>query len=480
MSGHDEDLPGVDGLDEEVDAVVVGGGMAGLVAAHRLTRAGLRPVLVEARGYTGGLVAASRLAGVDYDIGAEGWAVRRPEVADLARSLGLDVEQPAARPSWIYHDDACFPIPAESLLGIPADLTAPDLVAALGAEGARAAADLDRAPLGGALPESLGALVETRMGRVVLDRLVTPVAGGIHAADPHLLSAEVVSPGLLAQVRRCGSLAAAVAQVRRGLPDAPPVASVVGGMAVMPATLAARLEEAGGRVLTRTGVRHLVRAQGQWQVEVARTHRNPDPSQPPVADGSAATLLTPRVVVACSAGPARALLSPTIDTTGPDLVPGAPIAHVNLAVRDPRLGSAPRGNGMLVAPGTRSVQAKALTHLSAKWPSLGAACPPDLHLLRVSYGRSGEREVDLGAELALADASHLLGMELDPQDVVDSQVIHWNGSLAPTTPATRAWVEGLHRQVAELPGLALTGAWTSGSGIAALVPHAVAAAESLV
>ena len=53
-----------------VDAVVIGGGMAGRVAAWQLTQEGLRPVLVESRGYTGGLVAGSPLAWSSYDIGA--------------------------------------------------------------------------------------------------------------------------------------------------------------------------------------------------------------------------------------------------------------------------------------------------------------------------------------------------------------------------------------------------------------------------
>ena len=42
--------------------------MAGLVAAWQLTQAGLKPVLVESRGYTGGLVAGSQLAGIAYDV----------------------------------------------------------------------------------------------------------------------------------------------------------------------------------------------------------------------------------------------------------------------------------------------------------------------------------------------------------------------------------------------------------------------------
>ena len=47
---------------QHVDAVVIGGGMAGLVAAWQFTQEGLHPVLVESRGYTGGLIARSTLA----------------------------------------------------------------------------------------------------------------------------------------------------------------------------------------------------------------------------------------------------------------------------------------------------------------------------------------------------------------------------------------------------------------------------------
>lgn len=45
---------------QHVDAVVIGGGMAGLVAAWQFTQEGLHPVLVESRGYTGGLIASRR------------------------------------------------------------------------------------------------------------------------------------------------------------------------------------------------------------------------------------------------------------------------------------------------------------------------------------------------------------------------------------------------------------------------------------
>ena len=49
-------------LPDEVDALVIGGGIAGLSAAWQLTQDGLKPLLVEARGYLGGLIAPVTLA----------------------------------------------------------------------------------------------------------------------------------------------------------------------------------------------------------------------------------------------------------------------------------------------------------------------------------------------------------------------------------------------------------------------------------
>ncbi|MDU4206004.1 MAG: NAD(P)-binding protein, partial [Cutibacterium acnes] len=240
---------------QHVDAVVIGGGMAGLVAAWQFTQEGLHPVLVESRGYTGGLIARSTLAGISYDIGAEGWAVRLPDTAELATELGLTVEKPTIAPSWVYFDDACFAMPDNAILGIPANLSDPAVIIALGAEEAARAAELDRAPMPEDLPRDLGTLVASRMGSEVLRRLVTPIAGGIHAADPHLLSVDVVSPGLRAAAQATGSLAAGVALCRSRMPAGPAVASVAGGMFIMPAELRRQAEQAGATTMTRVGAR---------------------------------------------------------------------------------------------------------------------------------------------------------------------------------------------------------------------------------
>ncbi|MCQ8210819.1 protoporphyrinogen oxidase, partial [Cutibacterium acnes subsp. acnes] len=78
----------------------------------------------------------------------------------------------------------------------------------------------------------------------------------------------------------------------------PAVASVAGGMFIMPAELRRQAEQAGATTMTRVGARGLTRHGDQWLVETAGTSRNPDPSLPPVTDGEIRSFLTPRVVVA--------------------------------------------------------------------------------------------------------------------------------------------------------------------------------------
>lgn len=69
--------------------VVIGGGIAGLAAAHRLLATGLRVTLVEATDRLGGKLMTGDIAGTQVDLGAESMLARRPEAVDLARAVGL-------------------------------------------------------------------------------------------------------------------------------------------------------------------------------------------------------------------------------------------------------------------------------------------------------------------------------------------------------------------------------------------------------
>ena len=513
------DRPAAGGPPEHWDALVVGGGIAGLTAAWELTRAGLRPMLVEARGYTGGLVAAGTIGGVRMDLGAEGFAVRGRAVTSMVDALGLRVAGPkgggarlflpprpdearsTADPSrgWRLHRFI-----RDAFLGIPAHPLADDVVAVIGRRAAeRAARDADMAGEVGTRPDDpadLASFVRTRMGEGVLDRLTGPIVAGIHSSDPAVLAADALAPGLREDTARLGSLQAAIGRIlerRRGRGRGKADATTAGGLTRLTDALRSAVEAAGGAVLTRTGAQWL-RPVGRsgassgsddasdgaplWEAALAPTGPGPTPSAEPVPVGPARLVRAPRVVLACSA-PAALRLLDGAGAIGEPAMPipvGSPIARFTLVVRSPALAGAPVGSGLLVADaGAASdcpVGAKDLSHLSGKWPWIGADLTalhgPDAHALRLSYGRPGRPRPDVDLDLALADARILTGVRIDPADVIDSALVRWDGTLPPATPEHRERVRRLRSRVAELPGLALTGAWVAGTGIAAVVEDA--------
>ena len=536
------------------DALVIGGGIAGLTAAWDLVRAGLRPLLIEARGYTGGLVAAGSIGGARMDLGAEGFVVRGQAATSMLAELGLRTAAPHGRPrlflppltpgagggspQWALHR-----FPDNAYLGIPADPLAADVVAMIGQGAAhRATQDADLPGAVGTGPEDpadLASFVTARMGAGVLERLVRPIVAGIHSADPADLAADVVMPGLRRATAELGSLSAAVAAVlerrrarRDGSGGRSVDAAVEGGLFRLTDALREAIEAGGGSVRTRTGAQWLRpgdiedSAGGEtpaaWRVGIAPTRRGPTPSDEPVPDGAQEVVVTDRVVVACSAGAALRLLRgvPGLPASATELtVPvGAPIARFTLVARAPELSGEPVGSGLLVAPdgaepgevagpaaassagtvapdgaepggGSASVvacpvRAKALSHLSAKWPWVGAELRalhgPDVHALRLSYGRPGQPRPQVDLQVALDDVAALTGVRIEPEAVIDHMLVRWDGTLPPVTPAYRERTRRLEEQLAPVSGLEITGAWVAGTGIAAVVGHARAAAGRLV
>ena len=75
------------------DVIVIGAGMAGLAASSRLTNAGLRVALVEARNRIGGRVLTTQTAsGWPVELGAEFIHGKPPEIMDLLPRAGLKAQ----------------------------------------------------------------------------------------------------------------------------------------------------------------------------------------------------------------------------------------------------------------------------------------------------------------------------------------------------------------------------------------------------
>lgn len=528
-------------LPDEVDALVIGGGIAGLSAAWQLSQDGFKPLLVEARGYLGGLIAPGYIGPVQVDLGAETFVPRGVETAQMVAALGLEALAPSGDGARLFLPPnrangesrwRLWRFLRDAYLGIPADPSADDVVAVLGAKAAQRAAQ-DRhlgSEVGqGAEGETLAGFVAARMGQAVVDRLVRPIVAGIYTCDPADLATDTVTPGLRQATREHGCLADAVAfllaRSRKATGGRSVDKCVRGGMFQLTAALSQAITTAGGTVLTRVGAQQLIApdaagnadtasgaatcgasgasnaashdasdssgtpdSSGYWQVVLAPTKPGPTPSSEPVPAGAPRTLRTKRLVVACSARPAlRLLASANLTALDTDItIPvGAPIARYSLLVDSPELDAAPVGQGLLVAPASPAscadtqagavespVGAKALSHLNVKWPWIAQALAPHQHLLCLSYGRLGQSEPQVSLEQALADVRVLTGVTIRPEQVSEHKLVRWNGTLPPLPPSYRARIATFMSQVENIEGLAVTGAWVGGTGVNAVVAHA--------
>jgi oxygen-dependent protoporphyrinogen oxidase len=407
------------------DVVVVGGGIGGLVVARRLALGGLSVTLLEASDRLGGAVSHHVVGGLVLDAGAESFATRRGAVAALATDLGLGAElvAPTERGAWLQPVDRdTVPIPATTLLGIPGSPLAADVIAVLGFRAAfRAYLETVLPGPFGAKAESLGELVQKRMGKAVLEQLVTPIAGGVHSAPPFELEVDRVAPGLRSAMLSSGSLALAVRNLRTEAAGGA-VLGIRGGVHRLVDEIAADLERFG--VDVRFGAR----------VTAVETDRA-------VVGGET---VTGRVVVA----------APGIVTEST----GQRVVLATLVLDEPLLDEAPRGSGVLVAPGVSGIRARALTHATAKWDWL-AERAEGKHVVRLSY------DAAVDAAEALSDAAALLGVPLSGDRLLDFATVEW-----------RRHRPGVHTET----GIPVAGETAAGTGIANITTGAEALAAELL
>ncbi|WP_328878561.1 protoporphyrinogen oxidase [Streptomyces sp. NBC_00299] len=449
--------------------VVIGGGIAGLAAAHRLLAAGRRVTVLEASDRVGGKLLPGTIAGARVDFGAESMLARRPEAVALAREVGLAdrLQPPATATASIWTRGALRPMPKGHVMGVPG--TAAALTGVLSDEGlARIErdADLPRTEVGDDV--AVGEYVAARLGREVVDRLVEPLLGGVYAGDAYRISMRSAVPQLYQAAKTHESLTEGVREIQAkaaaGRQTGPVFMGIEGGVGQLPLAVAESVRARGGEIVTGAPVTEWRReASGGWRVVAGDRVLHAD-----------------AVVVAVPAPAAAALLRAEAPKAAAELdgIEYASMALVTLAYRraDTDL---PAGSGFLVPPvDGRTI--KASTFASQKWGWI-ADENPDVVVLRTSVGRYGETEIlgrddDHLVDVSRRDLRAATGLDATP---LETRVTRWTDGLPQYPVGHHARVARVREHVAEVPGLAVCGAQYDGVGIPACIASAYAAVDQL-
>jgi oxygen-dependent protoporphyrinogen oxidase len=443
--------------------VVVGGGISGLSAAWEATRTGWDVTVLEASGRVGGKISTTSFAGRMVDEGADTFLRRVPDALDLCREIGLvDLTEPTTGSASIWSEGALHPIPAGTVLGVPID------VAPLAASGlvsdrslALVESELERRGAGVEGDIALGPYLRDHFGDEVVDRLVSPLVGGIYAGTIDDMSLDASTPQLADGAHRDASLRRALA-ARAAPPEGSVFAAPRSGMSTLTERLSEALRDAGVHVRVDAPVDRLERSGSGWAV-FAGSEVVGDGVVLAVPPAQAAELLQP-------------LRQPAARTIG--AIDTASVVLVTLAYAIDDLPGALIGSGFLVPRTERALRITAVSWFTSKWASLSR--DDGIAILRVSLGHAADPgAIDLSDDDVMAtvsrDLQQTMGIEAAP---VESRISRWRDGFPQFAVGHLERIASVEADLAaSTPSLALAGAMMRGVGIPACIRQGRAAAR---
>ncbi len=464
------------------DIIVIGGGISGLAAAHRLTELGrtgstaYRVTLLEASNHLGGVIATEHADNLLLELGPDSYITDKPAALRLCERLGLAdrliAPQQGGLKLYTVHRGALEPLPEGFLLMAPtrvASVLRSPLFSWSGKLRMALEPLIFRRSHDG--DESLASFVRRRLGREVLERVAQPLIGGIYASDPEALSLAATMPRFPEMERSHGSVIVGSRRAQRRRAQAADetgarwslFVSIDGGMEV----LVRRIEEALGPGVVRLGetVRELSWDPDgrRWRVDTNGAGLEADAvicTLPAFAAAGALTALDPEL-----AGELRA-------------IPFSSTATVNLAYRRSDIAHPLDGYGFVV-PHVERRKIMACTFSSVKY---AGRAPEEIALLRCFAGGALQPDLldqsdealeaqvreDLEALLGIAGTPTLCRTTRYPDCMPQYNVGHLDR------------VVRIETRLQQFPTLALAGKSYRGVGIADCIASGEVAAEGMV
>jgi oxygen-dependent protoporphyrinogen oxidase len=248
---------------------IVGAGVAGLTAAYRLKRRGIRVVVYEASDRAGGVIMTERREGYLAELGPNSLMAGGGSLAEILSQLGLDASrveaQRDARKRYVVRKSKLVAMPTS-----PSQL----LTTRLLSNGAKLAifGEPMVEPGDSPMEESVATFVRRRFNQEVLDYVANPFIAGIFAGDPEQLSARHAFPRLHDLEHTHGSVLKALGlnmRAGRGEPGSAPgpgLISFAGGLREIPDAFARELRS---EIRFKAPVTQLRRGPKGWTVSAA-------------------------------------------------------------------------------------------------------------------------------------------------------------------------------------------------------------------
>ena len=463
--------------------IVIGGGIAGLAAAHRIVEVsnakslGIDVTLLEASSRLGGSIATERVgdflveAGPDSFITEKLWALRLCERIGLTSRLVST--QSAYQKIYIVHDGKLVELPEGFFLLAPTRLW-PFIQTPLFSWPGKLRMAMELLLPRGEVDEdeSLGAFVRRRFGSEALDRVAQPLVGGIYASDPDKLSLGATMPRFKEMERNKRSVIYAMWSAQRERAKKAETGSgarwslfvtLAGGMQELVDNLAQRLPQ--GTVRLNSPATNLNRnADNTWTVTVSGKE---------IIEADA-------VILAAPAFRSGQLLESIAASAAADLksIPYASTATVSLGYRREDFPQVPNSFGFVV-PAIEKRKIMACTFSSLKYPG---RAPDDCVLMRAFVGGSLQPELfgddDRTMEQNVRDEiASLLGVRAKPQF---ARVWRHPNSMPQYHVGHDARVKRIEAALQPFPALALAGSAYHGVGISDCVRTGEAGAESIL
>lgn len=507
--------------------VVVGGGVAGLVAARALARS-FTVILLEKDDAPGGKLATTQFRGRPLDLGPDNFITRNDAAELLCRDLGLGEEllPPASSSAAVFARGRPRPLPAGLALGIPTDLGALLRSGIVGVPGTlRAAADLvlparrpgtgeaatdgERAAVDN-VDKSVAAVVAPRLGRPVLDALVDPLIGGINAGDCDRLSFAAAVPQLAAKLGANRSVIRALRPPRTtpGAPVRPLFLGLENGLSALVRQLVHSCVAADVEIRTQVAVDACQRsspgAERSWVVCCGTEKIEADGivlAVPAPIAGRLLRAVSAELAAECDSVDYAGVVTVTLAwpessvparlasmLTRRDSVRSGDVRSGDVRSGDARPGSGRAGVGpgtSRILPGSGVLVPRTTGHLvtaasftSTKWPR---SANPGEAVVRVSAGRHGDERAlllddDELVEHVRADLGVILGITDAPLEVL---VRRWPASFPQYATGHLARMARIKALSGALPAFALAGAGFEGIGIPACVSSGELAAATV-